>query len=167
MSRTASYLTVIAVLALFAAGCGGPRTTRKPRDRGPTPEAGKIEGIDFSRYWPRDEVLKLTPAERAKLLELALAGMRGTNWAHAGDVLVALGKDAVPALIQQVESSEETAAAAGPLPVTRVKTLGELSHDVLLRSVQYHSNYKGQLPARKRAAWEEWWKANGAKLKLE
>lgn len=167
MSRTASYLILFAAFALVASGCRtrGPRAPRP--GRGSVGRRGPVTGIDFDRYWPHEEVVKLTSTERAKLLELALAGMKGNNWAHAGDVLVALGKGALPALIKQVDSSEATAAASGPLPVTDTKTIGELSHDILLRSVQYHSNYKGQLPVRKKAAWEEWWKQNQASLKIK
>jgi hypothetical protein len=126
-----------------------------------------IGGIDFNRYWPRDEVQELSPEQRAKLLELSLVGMRGNNWEHARDVLLALGEHAVPALIAQVDSDEPSAAAAGPLPVVvekGVKTVGELSHDILREIVLYHSSYKGQLPARKRSAWETWWKERGTSL---
>jgi hypothetical protein len=174
MKRTALYVWVFAaILALGAAGCGGKkktRTARSKRTRGRDGGPRVVGGIDFDRYWPRDEVQQLTPAQRAKLLELALAGLRGNNWEHARDVLVAIGKDSVPHLIKQVESAEETSACADPIPVVvqaRVKTLGELSHDVLLQIVQYHSNYKGQMPVRKVAAWQKWWKQTEVGLKIK
>ena len=160
--------TVTVALTLAAAGCWwgrSDRSTRKarPRERGRT-YYGKE--IDFDKYWPREEVVKLSPAQRARLLELSLAGLEDTNWEHARDNLLALGKDAIEPLIERVESTKPTSAAAGPLPVTKVKTLGELAHDILLQSIQYHSNYKGQLPARSKAAWKEWWGRNRAGLTI-
>jgi hypothetical protein len=133
--------------------------------------SGQVQGlnIDFDKLWPKEEVAALTPAQRVKLLELALAGLKGNNWEHARDVLIVLGKDSAPPLIAQVESPELTAAAAAPIPVvvrSQVKTLGELSHDVLLQMVEYHSDYRGQLPVRERSAWEAWWARNGAGLKI-
>jgi hypothetical protein len=161
----ATLLTV--VLGLVAVGCGGGGTRSRSRDKATPMPTEAIGGIDFARYWPRDEVVKLTPAERAKLLELSLQGMRGNNWEHARDVLLALGEHAVPALIAQVDSDEPSGAAAGPLPVVvekGVKTVGQLSHDILTEIVQYHSSYKGQLPGRKRSAWETWWQKDGTGL---
>jgi hypothetical protein len=139
--------------------------------RGKPPVEGTVvKGIDFNRYWPRAEVVKLSDEERATLLELALVGIRGSNWDHARDVLVSLGEHAIPALVAQVEAPEATHAGAAPVPVvlgSGVKTLGELSHDVLLEIVQYHSEYKGQLPVRSKDAWEAWWKQNAAGFKMK
>lgn len=128
-----------------------------------------VGGIDFNRYWPREEVVKLSAEDQAKLRELALTGMKGNNWEHCRDVLVALGEHAMPALINQVDSKEPTAAAADPIPVvvgSKVKSLGQLSHDVLLEIVEYHSKYKGKLPVRSKVAWQAWWDANKAGLEI-
>jgi len=173
MKRNFLFLSVFATsLAVLAAGCGKKGAGKPSRRRGRKVAVGRVDatGIDFDRYWPREEVEKLSPEQSAKLLELALAGLKGNNWEHASDVLVALGKQAMPSLIKQVESNEPTAAAAAPLPVVvnaGVKTLGQVSHDVLLEIVEYHSNYKGRLPARNTVAWEGWWKKNEAGLKLK
>ncbi len=174
MKRNFLYLSVcLATLALLlASGCGrkGAKKPRKKRGRGTVVRSVGVAGIDFDRYWPREEVVKLTPQQRAKLLELALAGLEGNNWEHARDVLVVLGKESMPALIKQVESTKSTYAGAGPLPVvlsTGTKALGQVSHDVLLEIVEYHSNYKGHLPVRKVAAWEGWWKQNEVGLKIK
>jgi hypothetical protein len=173
MKRNLLFLSVcVAALALLASGCGekGAKKTRKKRGRKTATHKLGVAGIDFDRYWPREEIVKLTPEQRASLLELALAGLKGNNWEHARDVLVAMGKQSMPALIKQVESTEATYAGAGPLPVVLnagTKTLGQISHDVLLQIVEYHSSYKGHLPARKGAAWEGWWKQNQGGLKIK
>ncbi len=173
MKRNFLFLSVFAAaFAILAAGCGekGAKKPRKKRGRKAPVRRVDATGIDFDRYWPREEVAKLTTKQRATLLELALKGLKGNNWEHARDVLVALGKEAMPSLMKQVESTEATAAAAAPLPVvvnSGVKTLGQVSHDVLLQIVEYHSNYKGHLPARNTVAWEAWWKKNEAGLKLK
>jgi hypothetical protein len=154
-------------------GCGDKTskpTLKRTGRRVRVAKNGAVSGIDFNKYWPREEVVKLTPRQRAELLELALVGLKGNNWEHAKDVLVALRKDAVLPLIRQVDSSQVTAAQIAPVPVVvrnGVKSLGELSHDILLEIMQYHTNYKGQLPARKKSAWEKWWKKNQAGLKFQ
>ena len=157
--KSTTYIVslVAASLMLCAAGCGKKGASKKPprKRRGQPVRTTGVGGIDFNRYWPREEVVKLTAAERAELRRLALVGMRGNNWEHARDVLVALRKEAMPPLIKLVESAEPTAASADPFPAvigTRVKTLGQLSHDILLQIVQYHTDYKGHLPVRKRLA---------------
>jgi hypothetical protein len=171
MARTVACLSVFAALcALCAAGCAPSTTTPTKAKRGGPAPGPVVEGIDFNRYWPRAEVVKLTDEQRAELLGLALTGLKGSNWDHAHDVLVSLGEYAIPSLIAQVESPELTQAGAAPVPVvlsSQVKTLGELSHDILLEIVQYHSEYKGQLPARTTAAWEAWWKQNEASFKIK
>jgi hypothetical protein len=173
MKRTAHILTLLAAsLMLCAAGCGKKGAGRKPKKkrRGQPVRTTGVGGIDFNRYWPREDVVKLSAAERAELRRLALVGMKGNNWEHARDVLVALRKEAMLPLIKQVESAEPTAAGADPFPAvigTRVKTLGQLSHDILLQIVQYHTDYKGRLPARKKLAWEAWWTQNQVDLKVK
>jgi len=170
MMRRIILLTAAAALAVGLTGCrrgGGERAGRpKPPPRRAQPVLAV--DIDFDKLWPKEEVEKLAPPQRARLLELSLAGLRGANWQHAQHVLMALGKDGVPALIEMVESEEFSAAAAGPLPVsTRVKTVGELAHDTLVEIVGYHSNYKGKLPSRTQVAWAEWWQRYGAGLAIQ
>ena len=162
MSRNVLPVTVMA-LALVA-GCGFGRRSSRTRRPQESARVASISGIDIDRYWPREEVVNLSPEDRAKLLELGLAGLKGNNWQLAKDTLVSLGKESVPDLIQLLSSAAPTAAAAGPLPVTRVKTLGELAGDTLLEIVQYHSNYVGQLPPCDQAAWAAWWDQHGAGL---
>ncbi len=175
MMRNALILAT-SVLILGTLGCGGGGSSVSRRKKMNAAEKRYrpgneviVGGIDFNRYWPREEVVKLSAEDKAKLQELALTGMKGNNWEHCRDVLVALGEHAMPALINQVDSKQPTAAAADPIPVvvgSKVKSLGQLSHDVLLEIVQYHSKYKGKLPVRTKVAWQAWWEANKAGLEI-
>lgn len=166
-----SFIVAFVCLTLVASGCGrsrsrAPRSSEKVR----ITRGGEGLGIDFDRYWPRAKVDKLSPEQRAKLLELALVSLKGNNWEHARDVLVSLGRDSFSPLIAQVESDDLTAAASAPFPVVNrsgVKTLGQLSHDVLLEIVEYHTNFKGQLPVRSNVAWAKWWEQNKSGLVLK
>jgi hypothetical protein len=121
-----------------------------------------VKALDFDKLWPKDEVAKLTPEQRQRLLDQALAGLKGNNWLHAQDVLISLGRDAGPGLMDLVGSKEPSAASEGPIPSAKVKTLGELAHDTLLLIVQNRSSYRGELPGRDQDAWKRWWAANSA-----
>ena len=161
MTRTVLFAMVVA-LAVAALGCG--KKPAAPVDSG-KPSATIPGAIDFEKLWPKEEVAKLTPDQRARLLELALVGLKGNNWQHAREVLVALGKDAIAPLINLVDSEEPSAAAGTqPLTVMKVKAVGELAHDTLLELVRYRSSYKGALPLRNKDAWNRWWTDNRSSL---
>ena len=124
--------------------------------------------VDFAKLWPKEEVAKLSAGDRKQLLELALVGLEGNNWQHARDVLIALSPDSVQPLIDLVANDKPSAASYSPAPPeTRVKTIGEVAHDVLLEILVYRSNYRGELPARSQEAWKRWWAANGAGFQVK
>lgn len=161
MMTTRALSVVAAVLVLGAAGCGD----KGSGGSGGTATVPVAQPVDFEKLWPKEEVAKLGPAQRQQLLDLALVGLKGTNWQHARDVLIALGAQSVPSLIEMVGSDAPSAASYSPAPPdSRVKTVGEVAHDTLLEILVYRSNYRGDLPARNPEAWKRWWAANGAGL---
>jgi hypothetical protein len=161
MMRKALSVGVV-VLALAAIGCAN-KSSGGGGSAVPT-----AQPVDFQKLWPKEEVAHLSPGDRKQLLDLALVGLKGNNWQHARDVLIALGKDSVPPLIDLVGNDAPSAASFSPAPPeTRVKTLGEVAHDVLLEILVYRSNYRGELPARSPEAWKRWWAANGAGLQIK
>ena len=156
MIRTA--LPALLIVLCVAAGCDRRSAAAKKEGS----EAS--QAVEFRNLWPQEETAKLTPEQRADLREQALVALKGNNWQHAQDVLVALGADAVPALIDLVGSKERSAASAGPVPSAKVKTMGELANDTLLLIVQNRSSYRGEMPARNQDAWRRWWADNATRV---
>jgi hypothetical protein len=148
----------VLLVAFFAVGCRNKSAASRKEG------SDASQALEFSSLWPQEEVAKLTPEQRARLLDLALVGLQGNNWQHALDVLISLGSDSVPGLIAMVESKEPTAASKGPVPSAKVKSLGELAHDTLLLIVQNRSSYKGEMPARSQDAWQRWWADHSAQV---
>ena len=158
MIRIALPALLIALLA--AAGCWGRSGSEPSKSVG----ADAAKALDLDKLWPQEQVAKLAPDQRQQLLEQSLAGLKGNNWRSAQDVLISLGRDSGPPLIDLVSSQEPSAASEGPIPSAKVKTLGELAHDTLLLLVQNRSPYRGELPARDPDAWKRWWAANSASV---
>ncbi len=144
--------------ALVAAGCTGRSSASKKEG------SDAAQAQEFSSLWPKSDAAALEPEARQRLLEQALVGLKGNDWQHAQDVLIALGRDSVPALIDMVGSKEPTAASAGPIPSAKVKTLGQLANDTLLLIVQNRSSYKGEMPARDQDSWKRWWAENSSRV---
>lgn len=147
------------VLVTVAAGCrSGSLTAGGAKG----PETAGVGAIDFDNIWPKEEVAKLTDEQRERLLTLALVGLKGVNWQHAREVLIALGRPAVAPLIAMVGSKELSASAAGTLPASPVRTVGELAHDTLLMIIDGRTGYRGEMPPRDAEAWRRWWAANNS-----
>lgn len=145
--------------ALFVvAGCQKSGNVQAPKG------TDAAANVDFSKQWPKDAVAQLTEEQRQYLLGQALVGIRGVEWLHSQEVLVSLGRDAVPSLIALVGSKDSTAAAAGPIPSASFKTLGEVANDTLVLIVQNRSSYRGEMPARTQDGWNKWLAANASTL---
>jgi hypothetical protein len=158
-------ISVVSSIVLVSSfGCGTGKSVGVTRS---TVRTGELE---VAKYWPRQEVKNLSRSEKDRLLKVALVGLRGNNWEGARDVLLSLGVDSVEKLVTMVESKEATAAASSPViggVKTGVKSLGQLSHDILVEMVQYHSNYKGKIPVRSLSAWQAWWYNNQTSLAVQ
>lgn len=152
-------LSAVLSVLVFAAGCGGGANRKEGSEA--------MQALDFSKLWPKEEVANLSPEQRQRLLDQALTGLKGTNWQHAQEVLVALGRDSGPGLINLVGSKEPSAASEGPIPSAKVKSVGALAHDTLMLLVQNRSSYKGEMPARSQDAWKRWWSANSASVAVK
>jgi hypothetical protein len=152
-------LPVLLAVLFVAAGCGGGANRKEGSEA--------AQALDFSKLWPKEEVAKLSPEQRQRLLEQALAGLKGTNWQHSQEVLVALGRDSGPGLINLIGSKEPSAASEGPIPSAKVKSVGNLAIDTLMLLVQTRSSYKGEMPARNQDAWKRWWAANSAAVAVK
>ncbi|MCZ7646071.1 MAG: hypothetical protein M5U26_12420 [Planctomycetota bacterium] len=92
------------------------------------------------------------------------------EWRTAQAELVKLGRSAVPHLIDAMAAQDAYPAKSyslqAPRRATRQRPLAEVAYEVLVNIVQNHSNFKGELPGRNQAEWQEFWNLNGASILL-
>ena len=145
----------------FPLGCAG-------RALGPIPEysvqlspelMGSVFGdrlLDAARRPPRD---------REIYLQVELDRLKTAGWQEAERALIRYGRDAIPPLIELLDSQEESQAALKPLgrevrTRSLAYTVGQVAYHVLIDIVTHRTDHEGELPLLEKKAWEDWWREN-------
>ncbi|MCW8129530.1 MAG: hypothetical protein KIS92_04020 [Planctomycetota bacterium] len=99
----------------------------------------------------------------------------GEHWKEARAELIAIGKDAVPYLIDAMAPADQPVAGEPPLAAyaagqparpTRTRPLSDIAFECLDAIIRSHSDWKGAVPGLDQKAWQSFWADNGAGIKI-
>ena len=110
-----------------------------------------------------------TPRKKDMYLQVEIDRLKTAGWREAEIALIRYGKEAIPPLIDLLDSNEGSQAVIKPIGrEVRTKslayTVGQVAYHVLVDIVGHRTNWKKELPPFDKEAWEDWWRRNESRI---
>ena len=171
MVRTVLAAGTAIAIGFLSTGCGGGGGSAGPEEIDLTTLKSPVGRLIY-QGGRENPYARMSPEEKRIRAAVEVEYLTKEEWKRASDNLLLIGREAVAPLIAVLDSEEETFAASKPYPGLQIGkpgrrlVLGDVAFSTLLEIFQHASDYKGDLPAKDKGAWEKWWEANRKRIRF-